>query len=174
VLSLPISFNRLLIHVTTSNYSTIANSHTHRLRFSSSQNKSFSVCCVFTSHCLPSQGETGFAGSGPRKKRAWSPLSQGVAIPGSLNVTVARVTEKCYFVRIDGARISVVILLTYCRVYEWLQTGFGLVIRFIARIYTQLGTTSNYSAIANSHTLQFTTACTKPSQSALSSRVIAW
>jgi hypothetical protein len=37
------------------------------------------------------------------------------------------------------------------------KTGFGLVIGFIAHLYTQLVTTSNYSAIANSRTLQFTT-----------------
>jgi hypothetical protein len=30
--------------------------------------------------------------------------------------------------------------------------GFGLVIRFIAHLYMQLVTTSNYSAVANSHT----------------------
>jgi hypothetical protein len=40
---------------------------------------------------------------------------------------------------------------------------FGLVIRFIE--YFQIVTTSNYGAIANSHTLEFTTAHTKSSQS---------
>jgi hypothetical protein len=50
--------------------------------------------------------------------------------------------------------------------------GFGLVIGFIANL--QIVTTSNYSAIANSHTLQFTTACTKSSQSAVSSLIVAW
>jgi hypothetical protein len=39
---------------------------------------------------------------------------------------------------------------------------FALVIGFIE--HSQIITTSNYSAIANSYTLQFTTACTKPSQ----------
>jgi hypothetical protein len=37
----------------------------------------------------------------------------------------------------------------------------------------QIVTTSNYSAIANSHTQQFATACTKYSQSAVSSPVVA-
>jgi hypothetical protein len=45
--------------------------------------------------------------------------------------------------------------------------GFGLVIEFIDHL--QVITTSNYSAITNSHSLQFTTACTKSSQSAGSS-----
>jgi hypothetical protein len=36
----------------------------------------------------------------------------------------------------------------------------------------QIVTTSNYSATANSHTLQFTTACIKSSQSAVSSLVV--
>jgi hypothetical protein len=35
-------------------------------------------------------------------------------------------------------------------------------------------TTSNYSAIANSHTQHFTTACTKSSQSAVCSPIVAW
>jgi hypothetical protein len=50
--------------------------------------------------------------------------------------------------------------------------GFGLVIGFIDNL--RIITTSNYSAITNSHTLQFTTARTKSSQSAVSSRAIAW
>jgi hypothetical protein len=50
--------------------------------------------------------------------------------------------------------------------------AFGLVIGFIDQL--QIIATSNSSAIANSHTLQFTTARTKPSQSALSSWIVAW
>jgi hypothetical protein len=50
--------------------------------------------------------------------------------------------------------------------------GFGLEIEFTDHL--QIVTTSNYSAIANSHTLQFTTASTKPSQSAAFLPVIAW
>jgi hypothetical protein len=53
-------------------------------------------------------------------------------------------------------------------VYELLYMRFELVIGFIELM------TSNYSAIANSHTLQFTTARTKTFQSAVSSPVVAW
>jgi hypothetical protein len=49
--------------------------------------------------------------------------------------------------------------------------GFGLVIGFIEHL--QIVSTSNSSTIGNSHTLQFTTACTKSSQSAVSSWVVA-
>jgi hypothetical protein len=45
------------------------------------------------------------------------------------------------------------------------------VIGFI--LHLQIVTTSNYSVIANSYTLQFTTACTKSSESAVSSPVVA-
>jgi hypothetical protein len=38
----------------------------------------------------------------------------------------------------------------------------------------KLVTTINYSAVANSHTLQFTTARTKAFQPAVSSHVVAW
>jgi hypothetical protein len=48
---------------------------------------------------------------------------------------------------------------------------YGFVIGFIEHL--QIVTTRNYSAIANSHTLQFPTARTKPSQSAVSSPVVA-
>jgi hypothetical protein len=50
--------------------------------------------------------------------------------------------------------------------------GFGLVIGFIENL--QIITTSNYSANANSHTLQFTAARMKSSQSALFSPVVTW
>jgi hypothetical protein len=49
--------------------------------------------------------------------------------------------------------------------------GFGSEIGFIEHLQI---VTSNYSAVANAHTLQFTTAYTKSSQSAMSSPVIAW
>jgi hypothetical protein len=56
---------------------------------------------------------------------------------------------------------------TSCHVYEWLETRSGLVIWFIEHL--QNVTTSTYSAIANSHTLQFIIARTNSSQSAVSS-----
>jgi hypothetical protein len=40
--------------------------------------------------------------------------------------------------------------------------------------HSQIVTTSNYSIIANSYALQFTTAGTKTSQFAVSSQVIVW
>jgi hypothetical protein len=49
---------------------------------------------------------------------------------------------------------------------------FALVIEFIEHL--QIITTNNYSAISNSHTQQFITACTKSSQSSVSSPVIVW
>jgi hypothetical protein len=49
--------------------------------------------------------------------------------------------------------------------------GFGLVIGFIEHLH--IVTTSNYSASAYSHTLQFTTARTKSSQSTVPSPVVA-
>jgi hypothetical protein len=57
----------------------------------------------------------------------------------------------------------------YCQVYEWLD-GFQIGNRFIEHL--QMITANNYSTIANSHTLQFTIACTKSSQCAISSLVI--
>jgi hypothetical protein len=50
------------------------------------------------------------------------------------------------------------ILVRYCHTIGWLWTGFGLVIGFIALL--QFRITSNYGTIADSHTLQFTTAGT--------------
>jgi hypothetical protein len=55
----------------------------------------------------------------------------------------------------------------YCHVYEWLYARFGLGIAFIEIL--QNVTTSNYSATANSHTLQVIRAHTKPSRPAVSS-----
>jgi hypothetical protein len=54
------------------------------------------------------------------------------------------------------------------------RRGLGLVVGFITHSYTQILTTSNYSAIANSHTLQFSAVPTKSSQFALASPVVAW
>jgi hypothetical protein len=49
--------------------------------------------------------------------------------------------------------------------------GLGMVITFIEHL--QIVVTRNYSAVAKSHTLQFSTAGTKSSQSAVSSSVVA-
>jgi hypothetical protein len=46
----------------------------------------------------------------------------------------------------------------FCHLYEWLQMGFILVAGYIEHL--QIGTTRNYSTLANSHNLQFTTANT--------------
>jgi hypothetical protein len=51
------------------------------------------------------------------------------------------------------------------------RRGFGLKIGFID---TRLVTALNYSAIANLHTLQITTAPAKSFQSAVSSPVFPW
>jgi hypothetical protein len=56
--------------------------------------------------------------------------------------------------------------------YQWLQTGFRLVIAFIDHL--QGVTTFYYSAIANLHTQQFTTARTKSAYSDGSSSVVDW
>jgi hypothetical protein len=61
---------------------------------------------------------------------------------------------------------------SYCHVFQLIETGCGLVIGFTD--YLQNVTTSNYRAIANSYALQFTTARTKPSQSALPSPAVVW
>jgi hypothetical protein len=52
-------------------------------------------------------------------------------------------------------------------------TECGLAIGFIEHLHTQLVTNSNYIAITDSHTLQFTTARAKSFQSAVSSPVVA-
>jgi hypothetical protein len=56
----------------------------------------------------------------------------------------------------------------YCHVFVCVSIdGVRLDIGFIDHLYTPLGTTSTYSAIANLHTLQITTASAKsfPSRS---------
>jgi hypothetical protein len=52
-------------------------------------------------------------------------------------------------------------VLLYCHALEWLQTVFLLDIGFVDHLYTRLGTSSNYSATANLHALQMTTAHAK-------------
>jgi hypothetical protein len=51
---------------------------------------------------------------------------------------------------------------------------FGLDIGFIDHLYTQLGTTGNYSAIADLRNLQLTTARAKFFQPAVSSPAVPW
>jgi hypothetical protein len=52
--------------------------------------------------------------------------------------------------------------------------GHGLVNGFTDHLNTPLGTTSNYSAIANLHISQITTAPAKHSSSLLSSPAVPW
>jgi hypothetical protein len=59
------------------------------------------------------------------------------------------------------------ILLRIVTIYVGLTSGFGLVDRFIDHLYTLLGATSIYNAIADLHTLQITTATAKPFSSLL-------
>jgi hypothetical protein len=54
------------------------------------------------------------------------------------------------------------------------QRGFGLEIKFIDHFNTRLVTTLNYSAIANLHILQITTAHSTPFQCAMSSPIVPW
>jgi hypothetical protein len=42
--------------------------------------------------------------------------------------------------------------LIYCHVYQWLKTGFGMIIGFINNL--QNVTTNNYYTIADLHNLQ--------------------
>jgi putative lipase involved disintegration of autophagic bodies len=58
------------------------------------------------------------------------------------------------------------IIQIYYHVYERLQTASGLVIGFIEHLHAQLVNTSNYSTIANVHTLQITRAHAKSYQCA--------
>jgi hypothetical protein len=57
------------------------------------------------------------------------------------------------------ANFSVLILSRIC---VWLSTGFWIGYWIYWHSYTRLGTTSNYSALADLHTLQITTAHAKP------------
>jgi hypothetical protein len=52
--------------------------------------------------------------------------------------------------------------------------GFGLVNGFIDHLDTRLETTSNYSATADLHNPQITTAPAKPFQPAVSSLAFPW
>jgi hypothetical protein len=54
------------------------------------------------------------------------------------------------------------------------RRGFKLDVGFVEHIYTQLGTTSNYSIITDLPTLKITTAPAKPFQPAVSSPTVTW
>jgi hypothetical protein len=72
-----------------------------------------------------------------------------------------------YFFVSLNIKAGIVLSLLRC-----LDTSFGLVIGFIEHL--KIVTTIHYGAIANSHNLQFTTARTKTSHSAVSSPIVAW
>jgi hypothetical protein len=55
----------------------------------------------------------------------------------------------------------------YCHDLGVTIDGYGLLNGFIDHLYTRLGSTSHYSAIANLHTLQITTAPAKAFSSLL-------
>jgi hypothetical protein len=54
------------------------------------------------------------------------------------------------------------------------RRGFGLDVGFTDHLYTRLGTTSNYSATANLHNSQITTALSEFFQLAVSSPDVPW
>jgi hypothetical protein len=56
--------------------------------------------------------------------------------------------------------------------YVWVTTDGGWISNWIYWTLTEV-TTNNYSANANWHTLQFTTACMRSSQSAVSLAIVA-
>jgi hypothetical protein len=62
--------------------------------------------------------------------------------------------------------------IKYSHVLQWLQTGFELVIGYFDQL--QIVNTSNYSAIASSHTLHFTTERSTFFQSVVPSPVVVW
>jgi hypothetical protein len=68
---------------------------------------------------------------------------------------VARETDVC---TLQASTITVLIITVTCWVLRWLTDGVSdSMTRYIARYtFTQLGTTGNYSAIADLHNLQFT------------------
>jgi hypothetical protein len=71
-------------------------------------------------------------------------------------------------------RESLYILLKMLQYLHVWVTVDGVWIRNWITEHLQILTTSNYSDTANSHTLKFTKARTKSSQSAVSSQAIAW
>jgi hypothetical protein len=84
----------------------------------------------------------------------------------------AHILVLCCLFKLGCVALYCVCCHIHCHVLEWLLKGFGLIIEFIDHL--QIVTTSNYIAIANSHTLQFTAARTKSSQPAVSSPVVVW
>jgi hypothetical protein len=49
--------------------------------------------------------------------------------------------------------VNIAYILKYCQVHEY---GFGLMIRFIDHLNTQLVTTGNYNSLTGLHTLKIT------------------
>jgi hypothetical protein len=82
--------------------------------------------------------------------------------------------ERSRFLRYFYTSRSTYFKILYCNVFSLLYMGFALVNRFIDQLHTRLWTTSTYSAIADLHNLQITTAPAKPFQPAVSSPAIPW
>jgi hypothetical protein len=69
------------------------------------------------------------------------------------------------------SNLSMYVLFVFSHVWVTID-GVWMLIGFIDHLH--IVTTSNYNAMTNSHTLQFTTARIKSFQSAVSSPVVAW
>jgi hypothetical protein len=87
----------------------------------------------------------------------------------ALNLDETNVT-KCIINNLEQWPLNIGYSVKCFHVYEWLQTGFGLVIGFIDHL--QIITTSIYNTFTNFHTLQI--AAAQSFQFAMSSPVVPW
>jgi hypothetical protein len=72
----------------------------------------------------------------------------------------AKLTTHLRLMRVCTATLKYIVTISVC-VCVRVWTGYGLDVGFIDHLYIQLGTTSNYSATPDLHTLQITTAHAK-------------